>query len=80
MPLVRKVCVGDTGLVRYIDGQSRSQVVTIGGSGPGHIGATSPLAAAILGCGVEEEASFEVDGRIRTVMVEAFDAGEAAAA
>jgi hypothetical protein len=38
------------------------------------------LVAAILGCGVEEEASFEVDGRIRTVMVEAFDAGEAAAA
>jgi very-short-patch-repair endonuclease len=71
-PEQRRVCVGDTVVVRYVDGQSRSQEVTIGGQAPRSIAPGSPLAMAILGKGIEEEASFDVDGRTRTVMVESF--------
>lgn len=69
---MRKVCPGDTVVVRFVDDQSRSREVTLAAPGKPGIAADKPLAAAILGLGIEEEASFNVDGRTRIVIVESF--------
>lgn len=70
----RRVRVGDTVVVRYADGRSRSltlQIVADGSTdGRSRISPTSPLGAAILGLIAEEETELLIEGRRRAVVVE----------
>ena len=73
--LDRVVSVGDAVQVRFADGQARTLTVHIVGDGSTdgrqRIAPGSPLGSAILGLRTEEEAEVIIDGKPRTVIIEA---------
>jgi very-short-patch-repair endonuclease len=76
LPLLdRQVAVGDTVQVRFADGQARTLTVHIVGDGSTdgreRIAPNSPLGSAIMGLRTEEETEVLIDGKPRTIIVEA---------
>ncbi len=74
----RRVAIGDAVQVRFADGQARTLTVHIVGEGPidgrQRIAPSSPLGSAILGLRTEDETEVVIDGKPRTVIIEAIRA------
>jgi very-short-patch-repair endonuclease len=74
----RRVAIGDSVQVRFADGQARTLTVHIVGDGPidgrQRIAPGSPLGSAILGLRTEDETEVVIDGKPRTVIIEAIRA------
>ncbi len=74
----RRVAIGDAVQVRFADGHARTLTVHIVGEGPidgrQRIAPSSPLGSAILGLRTEDETEVVIDGKPRTVVIEAIRA------
>jgi len=74
----RRVAIGDAVQVRFADGEARTLTVHIVGDGPidgrQRIAPSSPLGSAILGLRTEDETEVVIDGKPRTVIIEAIRA------